>query len=39
MARATGGEVVLLEGSGHFPHARDPVQVNLLIREFMERLL
>jgi pimeloyl-ACP methyl ester carboxylesterase len=38
MARATGGEVVLLEGSGHLPHARDPVQVNYLIREFVERL-
>ena len=39
MARATGSQVVLLVGSGHFPHARDPVRVNLLIREFMERLL
>jgi pimeloyl-ACP methyl ester carboxylesterase len=38
MARATRGEVVLLEGSGHLPHARDPVQVNFLIREFVERL-
>jgi predicted glycosyltransferase len=25
---------VTLEGSGHGPHARDPVKVNLLVREF-----
>src|SRR5207245_3874253 len=23
-----------IEGGGHFPHARDPVEVNLLLREF-----
>ncbi len=34
LAEATGGELVLLEGSGHGPHARDPVKVNLLLREF-----
>jgi predicted glycosyltransferase len=34
LAEATGGQVVLLEGSGHGPHARDPVKVNLLIRDF-----
>ena len=28
----------LLEGAGHAPHARDPVKVNLLIREFVESL-
>ena len=27
-----------LTGSGHSPHARDPVKVNLLIREFVESL-
>ena len=26
-----------LEGAGHMPHARDPVLVNLLMREFVER--
>jgi pimeloyl-ACP methyl ester carboxylesterase/predicted glycosyltransferase len=26
--------LVLLEGSGHGPHVRDPVKVNLLLREF-----
>ncbi len=34
LAEATGGELVLLEGSGHGPHVRDPVAVNLLLREF-----
>jgi pimeloyl-ACP methyl ester carboxylesterase/predicted glycosyltransferase len=29
-----GGELVTLEGSGHCPHARDPVKVNLLLRDF-----
>jgi pimeloyl-ACP methyl ester carboxylesterase len=30
-------EFVLLEGCGHAPHLRDPVKVNLLIREFLHR--
>ncbi|MBY5163327.1 alpha/beta hydrolase [Salsipaludibacter albus] len=34
LAGATGGELVVLEGSGHIPLARDPVQVNLLLDEF-----
>ena len=34
LAAATGGELVLLEGSGHGPHVRDPVKVNLLLRDF-----
>ena len=36
LAEATGGSLALLEGSGHGPHARDPVKVNLLIRDFVE---
>ncbi len=36
LAAATGGRLVTLEGSGHGPHARDPVAVNLLLRDFME---
>jgi predicted glycosyltransferase len=36
LARVTGGELVTLEGSGHGPHARDPVAVNLLLRDFIE---
>ncbi len=35
LAEATGGELVMLDGSGHGPHARDPVKVNLLLREFI----
>lgn len=35
LAEATGGELVVLEGSGHGPHARDPVKVNLLLRDFI----
>jgi predicted glycosyltransferase len=26
---------VTIEGGGHFPHARDPVKVNLLLRDFI----
>ncbi|MEK6720054.1 MAG: alpha/beta fold hydrolase [Chloroflexota bacterium] len=36
LAEATGATLVTLEGSGHAPHARDPVKVNLLIREFLD---
>jgi pimeloyl-ACP methyl ester carboxylesterase/predicted glycosyltransferase len=35
LADVTGGALVALEGSGHCPHARDPVRVNLLIRDFV----
>ena len=38
LAAETGGELVLLEGSGHGPHARDPVAVNQLLHRFLERL-
>jgi pimeloyl-ACP methyl ester carboxylesterase/predicted glycosyltransferase len=34
MAEQTGGGLVVLEGSGHAPHLRDPVKVNLLLRDF-----
>ena len=34
LAEATGGDLVMLEGSGHAPHVRDPVKVNLLLRDF-----
>jgi pimeloyl-ACP methyl ester carboxylesterase/predicted glycosyltransferase len=34
MAEQTGGQLVVLEGSGHAPHIRDPVKVNLLLRDF-----
>jgi pimeloyl-ACP methyl ester carboxylesterase/predicted glycosyltransferase len=35
LAEATGGRLVTLEGSGHLPQARDPVKVNLLLRDFL----
>ena len=35
LAEATGGQLVTLQGSGHFPQARDPVVINLLVREFV----
>jgi pimeloyl-ACP methyl ester carboxylesterase len=34
LAEATGGALVIVGGAGHIPMARDPVKVNLLIREF-----
>jgi pimeloyl-ACP methyl ester carboxylesterase len=37
LAEALGAELMLLEGSGHAPHARDPVRVNLLLRQFISR--
>jgi predicted glycosyltransferase len=38
LARQTGGALATLEGSGHFPHTREPVKVNRLIREFADRI-
>jgi pimeloyl-ACP methyl ester carboxylesterase len=38
LAAATGGRLVVLEGAGHIPNARDPVKVNQLIREFVASL-
>jgi pimeloyl-ACP methyl ester carboxylesterase len=38
LAESTGGTLVTLEGSGHIPLARDPVVVNLLIKDFADRL-
>jgi pimeloyl-ACP methyl ester carboxylesterase len=38
VAELTGGELVVMEGSGHLPHARDPVKVNLEIAAFLARL-
>jgi pimeloyl-ACP methyl ester carboxylesterase/predicted glycosyltransferase len=36
LAELTGGALVTLEGSGHCPQARDPVKVNLLLRDFVD---
>jgi pimeloyl-ACP methyl ester carboxylesterase len=38
LAELSGGDFVLLEGSGHLPNARDPVKVNLLLRDFVNRV-
>ena len=38
LAAALGANLVLLEGSGHVPTARDPVRINLLLRAFVERV-
>jgi pimeloyl-ACP methyl ester carboxylesterase/predicted glycosyltransferase len=35
LAEDTRGQLVLLEGSSHAPHVRDPVKVNLLLRDFV----
>jgi pimeloyl-ACP methyl ester carboxylesterase len=37
LAQCTGGALVSLAGAGHFPHERDPVRVNLLIKQFADR--
>jgi pimeloyl-ACP methyl ester carboxylesterase/predicted glycosyltransferase len=36
LASVTGGRLETVEGAGHLPHARKPVQVNLAIRDFIE---
>jgi pimeloyl-ACP methyl ester carboxylesterase len=37
LAELAAGELVAIEGSGHAPHVRDPVKVNLLLRDFIRR--
>ncbi len=37
LAAATNGELVTVEGGSHFVHARDPVKVNVLLREFVTK--
>ncbi|MEX2652400.1 MAG: glycosyltransferase [Acidimicrobiia bacterium] len=36
-AEITGGELVVIEGAGHLTPAREPVEVNRAIRDFVER--
>jgi pimeloyl-ACP methyl ester carboxylesterase len=38
LADWTGGALVTLAGAGHFPHVRDPIRVNLLIKQFADRV-
>ncbi|HEV2216466.1 MAG TPA: alpha/beta fold hydrolase [Candidatus Dormibacteraeota bacterium] len=35
LAELTGGRLLTMEGSGHGPHVRDPVAVNLAMAEFL----
>jgi predicted glycosyltransferase len=36
LAEHAGGQLAVLEGCGHAPHVRDPVKINLLLRNFIE---
>ena len=38
LAAALGAQLVVLAGSGHDPLGRDPVKVNVLIRDFVRRI-
>jgi pimeloyl-ACP methyl ester carboxylesterase/predicted glycosyltransferase len=38
LAELTGAPLVTLEGAGHIPTGRHPVKVNLLIKEFVDRV-
>jgi pimeloyl-ACP methyl ester carboxylesterase len=38
LAELTGASLVVLEGAGHLPPARHPVKVNLLIKDFVDRV-
>ena len=38
-ARLTNGGLLSMAGSGHAPHVRDPVRFNLVLRDFVERLV
>ncbi|MEU0881381.1 alpha/beta fold hydrolase [Lentzea sp. NPDC005914] len=38
LAELTGGSLVLVDGSGHGLPARDPVRINLLVKEFVDRV-
>jgi pimeloyl-ACP methyl ester carboxylesterase/predicted glycosyltransferase len=36
LAEHTAGQLALLEGTGHAPHVRDPVKINVLLRDFVK---
>jgi len=38
LAEITGGELVTIDGGGHFVQGRDPVKANLLIKGFVDRV-
>jgi pimeloyl-ACP methyl ester carboxylesterase len=35
LARAARGRLVTIEGGGHIPNVRNPIQFNLVLREFL----
>jgi pimeloyl-ACP methyl ester carboxylesterase len=38
LAKLANGALAVLQGAGHLPHARDPVKVNLLLRDFIRSI-
>jgi pimeloyl-ACP methyl ester carboxylesterase/predicted glycosyltransferase len=38
LAELTGGSLTLIEGAGHAPLARDPVLINTMLRDFVEKV-
>jgi pimeloyl-ACP methyl ester carboxylesterase/predicted glycosyltransferase len=38
LAEELDSPLIMVEGSGHGPHARDPVRTNLLLRDFADRV-
>jgi pimeloyl-ACP methyl ester carboxylesterase/predicted glycosyltransferase len=38
LAAELGSPLIMVEGAGHGPHARDPVRTNLLLRDFADRV-
>ena len=36
LARLSGGRLEVVRGAGHIPHGREPVQVNLALRDFAD---
>ncbi|MCI0581360.1 MAG: alpha/beta hydrolase [Chloroflexi bacterium] len=38
LARATGGGLMTIEGGGHIPNVRNPIQFNLALRQFLASL-
>ncbi|MGH9230591.1 MAG: alpha/beta fold hydrolase [Acidimicrobiales bacterium] len=38
LAELTGGSLIIIEGGGHGPQGRDPVVVNRLIKQFVDRV-
>jgi pimeloyl-ACP methyl ester carboxylesterase/predicted glycosyltransferase len=38
LAELTGGSLITMEGAGHGPQGRDPVVVNRLLKDFVDRL-